>query len=515
MNIPLMNPVRFRDNSKRPDYDNEFPLPDNQVVGKLTEEGVFPLPYVQDWIKNKSIVLQLRTSSAAPDLIAVRENQSNLISSWINNITHPYETFTTEGNKIKTAINTAGYAYTESDSFSITKGEEFTIVFFLDLNSGQLPEFRLHRYGADMSNAVASVNGANSITLIATETGIGELLIGSILTTNYSTSEITIYRSYRSVAGVDISPLGWTGDDVYKYTFTPDFTGLFYMFFEDTPYRSDYLYSHGESAVYKSDFISGIDGWGVEVDGSTDTEISNINEKLSVMIVTPGIATRPEVSITVNESFFERNWIMKIKGNCGKITGYETDDGVVSLDVEMDGTEKIIGGNGITTDNKILLTFDSTDAPNQILIDYVTIQTREDMTDKRRLLEVDYQNSENDYGMIFFDGVTDKYEGKILLTGRMLDPQPANDRSVFESDRGMLELLRSTPKRIQQLKISDTHRSMVDQINHIFACDTLRVNGETYQVLENLSVEPIEGCDLVNININIQKVDNDYFISNP
>ncbi|MCK5607920.1 hypothetical protein KAR91_38930 [Candidatus Pacearchaeota archaeon] len=394
LSIPIMNPVRFRDNSKRPDYDNTFPLPDTQQVGQLIEEGVFPGAYVQDWIKGKSIVLQLRTTTTAPDLI------------------------------------------------------------------------------------IAKPSG-----------------------------------TYATVAGVDITPSAWTGDDVYKYTYTPDFTGLFNMFFEDTNFTSDYLYCWADSAIYRSNFIAGVDGWSIDTDGSTNTVLSNSNDQLSISIVNVGTpVTRPIMAFGVDASFASRDWILKIKANLGVIAGYETDSGFVPFVITLDGTEQIIYGNGVAGGNEIKLYFDSTDAPDAVLVDYVTVESRENLIDKRRLVEVDFQNTENDYGMVFFDGVTDKYEGKILLTGRMLDPQPANDRSVFESDRAALELLRSTPKKIYSLKITDVHRAMADQINHIFACDTLTINGEVYQVPENLDVEPIEQSDLININVNIQQVTNDYFI---
>lgn len=394
LSIPIMNPVRFRDNSKRPDYDNYYPLPDTQQIGELMEEGVYPSAYVQDWIKGKSIVIQLRTTTTAPDLI------------------------------------------------------------------------------------IAKPSG------------------------------------YTSVSGVDISPSGWTGDDVYKYTYTPDFTGFFYLFFEDTNYRSDYLYCHDASAIYRSNFISGVDSWTVNTDGGTSTVISNSNDQLNIEITYVGTPTsRPIVELSVDASFASRDWIMKIKADTGDIVGYETDSGFISFAVEFDGTEKIIYGNGIYTGNKILLYFDSSDATIEINIDYATVEAVENIIPKRRLIEIDYENSENDYGMIFYDGASNEYQGKILLTGRLLDPQPGNDRSVFESDRGALELLRSTPKKLYQLKLSDIHRAMVDQINHIFACDTLSINGENYQLSENIEVEQIEGSDLVNINANIQQTENDYFIT--
>ncbi len=518
LTIPIMNPIRIRDNTKRPDWDNVFPLPDGQQVGQLMEEGVFNAPYVQDWIKNKAITLQLRTDNGAPDMIAVRANQSNLISSWVNSVANPYETFTASGSKITSAINGVATGACFSDAFAVYNGEVITVIFDEDLNAGQVPDIVLvdQISGAAKSNNETTADGLNTITLTATESTNVQVRLLNNAASNYSTSNITVLRSYRTIAGVDITPGGWVGDDVYKYTFTPDFTGLFYLFFEDTNYITDFIYAWPDSAIYRSNFITGVDTWAVETQGGTNTTIANSNDKLQIMIVDEGAppATRPVIEFTVDASFVERDWILKIKANTGTITNYETDDGAVSVDLTLDGTEQIITGNGVAAANKILLEFDSTGGEIMILIDYVILEARDpDMTPKRRLIEVDFQNSINDYGMVFFDVAVEKYAGKIILTGRMLDPQPANDRSVFESDRAALELLRSTPKKIYALKINDVHRAMVDQINHIFACDTLTINGEVYQVPESLEVEPIEGSDLVNINVNIQQVENDYFIT--
>lgn len=131
---------------------------------------------------------------------------------------------------------------------------------------------------------------------------------------------------------------------------------------------------------------------------------------------------------------------------------------------------------------------------------------------RRRLVEISYYNSENDYSMIFFNGALQKYTGLTYFTGQLLPSQPENEISGYESDRGNLEKLRSTPKRISNLILTDVHISYIDVINMIFSCDNLTINGVTFQSAEAPQIEIIAKSDLVNMEIKLTQTNNDYFV---
>lgn len=124
---------------------------------------------------------------------------------------------------------------------------------------------------------------------------------------------------------------------------------------------------------------------------------------------------------------------------------------------------------------------------------------------KKKLVEIVYTNSENDFGAILEGQTLKQY-----FTGQLIIGTPENEISAFESDRGELVKLSATPRRNAQLNINELHYTYVDHVNLIFSCDTITINGATYQNDEIPSVEPIEGCDLVNITVKLTQTNNTY-----
>lgn len=128
------------------------------------------------------------------------------------------------------------------------------------------------------------------------------------------------------------------------------------------------------------------------------------------------------------------------------------------------------------------------------------------LTQRKKLIEVVYTHSENDFGAIL-DGhtFTNYFAGQLVLGN------PENEISGFESDRGNLIKLNSTPKRIATLQINDIHYSYVDHINMIFSCDNLTINGVTYQNNEPpTSEDSAEFSDLKNITVKLVQTGNYY-----
>jgi hypothetical protein len=132
---------------------------------------------------------------------------------------------------------------------------------------------------------------------------------------------------------------------------------------------------------------------------------------------------------------------------------------------------------------------------------------------KKRLLQISYYNSENDYGMVFFDGETSRYTGLAYLTGGLYIDTPGNEISAFKTDRGEVDKLRATPTKTALLKIADLHYLDAMRVNMILSCDNITVNGITYQNEEPPEIDSISNTDLVNMQVKLTQTNYEYFIS--
>lgn len=91
----------------------------------------------------------------------IRANQTALVASWANSGTEPYETFTTAGVDISSAIET-GSAGVGGGSYSNVFGKTYRATFTVTLNSGQAPTFY---YGAT-AISVAGTNNAQGVQTV-------------------------------------------------------------------------------------------------------------------------------------------------------------------------------------------------------------------------------------------------------------------------------------------------------------------------------------------------------------
>ena len=94
---------------------------------------------------------------------------AELITEWTNG---DYDTFTTSGTAISSAINDAGAAYANSDAIDITDEDVIKVFTFLTLTSGELPYLELvaSAGGAAVSDQVQMAEGVSVTTLTATAT---------------------------------------------------------------------------------------------------------------------------------------------------------------------------------------------------------------------------------------------------------------------------------------------------------------------------------------------------------
>lgn len=124
---------------------------------------------------------------------------------------------------------------------------------------------------------------------------------------------------------------------------------------------------------------------------------------------------------------------------------------------------------------------------------------------RKRLIEVVYTNSDNDFGCIFDVAMSNYFCGQLIIGS------PENEISGFESDRGDFVKLSATPKRVAILNLNDIHYTYVDHVNLIFSLNDLTINGVTYQNTEPPTIEDNEFSDLKNITVKLVQTNNNYY----
>lgn len=109
-----------------------------------------------------------------------------------------YDTFTNSGTAITSAINAALDASAASNQIVVTTGDVLKCFFYLTLNSGQLPTFKINDYGVGaISNVVTAVEGLNAMTftLASNATQFEVLMIANTLASNFKTSPIYLFKT--------------------------------------------------------------------------------------------------------------------------------------------------------------------------------------------------------------------------------------------------------------------------------------------------------------------------------
>jgi len=123
----------------------------------------------------------------------------NLIATWYNSGGSPYETFTSTGVQITSAIETGadGRAYS-TEIFELINGESVRIIFFLTLNAGALPRLELYNTDTDSyyTETEVTIVGLNDITFTSTRDGNYRIRFRSSAAANFSTSDVLAMREY-------------------------------------------------------------------------------------------------------------------------------------------------------------------------------------------------------------------------------------------------------------------------------------------------------------------------------
>jgi hypothetical protein len=145
----------------------------------------------------------------------------NKITSWAN-YSGRYETFTSNGPAVTSAIETGTLGEAHSNNFTLLAGESITLMFLFTKNSGQLPG--IHLWNTDTSADADSdtvAEGLNYITLTATTAATYFLYLLNDAATNFS---------FTDMFGFADSQLKFRGylDSSYKEAYN------------DTPYDIDF-----------------------------------------------------------------------------------------------------------------------------------------------------------------------------------------------------------------------------------------------------------------------------------
>lgn len=121
------------------------------------------------------------------------ESYGQLISSFTNG---NYETFTSSGTSILSAINSSGDGYCLSSLFdNVVTNTNYLVYFNLTLNSGNAPDVYLidQPWTTDVSHS--TVNGANYIILIAPFSGDAKIMfLNNANNGDYSTSPVVVCK---------------------------------------------------------------------------------------------------------------------------------------------------------------------------------------------------------------------------------------------------------------------------------------------------------------------------------
>lgn len=136
--------------------------------------------------------------------------------------------------------------------------------------------------------------------------------------------------------------------------------------------------------------------------------------------------------------------------------------------------------------------------------------------DTQDMVTVEFYDTENSNGGYFFDasGNAQWPSPKVFYTGILSPGEIEYDSSEFTDQPNNTYNLRSTPKIIQLLTITDVHKSYVSNIQYQFSCDNLLVSGVKC-ARENIEVNYIDKSDTVesilitlsrNNNTNVQEI---------
>jgi hypothetical protein len=151
--------------------------------------------------------------------IAITDIYEKLVTSWTNN---GYNTFTSTGSAITSAIETGIAGQSDSNAFTLNPGENITVVFFLTkvgADPNQLPTITLEdAAGSDTETCIA---GLNVLSLTSVIGGSCILFFANSSAGNFTTSEVYVIRAFSpDYIRIDFHDTHDLGDICYQSGFT-------------------------------------------------------------------------------------------------------------------------------------------------------------------------------------------------------------------------------------------------------------------------------------------------------
>ena len=118
----------------------------------------------------------------------------NLITTMDDGSAATYDTFTTSGISVTSAIDAAGGALSDSDAIAVTDTYKYMVFTFLTNNGGELPKIGLYDGAAYDSNQPSMTAGANFITLTATDTDGCTLRIENTAACDFELTDVYVWE---------------------------------------------------------------------------------------------------------------------------------------------------------------------------------------------------------------------------------------------------------------------------------------------------------------------------------
>ena len=124
---------------------------------------------------------------------------------------------------------------------------------------------------------------------------------------------------------------------------------------------------------------------------------------------------------------------------------------------------------------------------------------------RKQLVKIQYYNSENDFGAIFISDSGFVFQPTAYFTGLIQAGDMETEKNVFETQRGVLSVQRSTPKNVYTLILSAIHRTQRNLLNRIFSCDNILINDMPVQARNTGRWTNIDKADIGNFQITIEQ----------
>lgn len=131
------------------------------------------------------------------------------------------------------------------------------------------------------------------------------------------------------------------------------------------------------------------------------------------------------------------------------------------------------------------------------------------------LIEIQYSDTENRNSGVFYDSSgTSIWSPKAYFTGTQEEGDPRNEYSIYINASAEPRKIQSDPLDTIDINFTDLTKKYKKQLNRIFSCDTISVNGQPVQNTENYKVTPMDKSDGMNASINLVEINDDGFAKN-